>query len=86
MADNGQPHLLKQIRAMVDSGKVNNDEAIPLILAAVADMYEMMSNWDNHEHPEIEARIKTLEKRDWGTVVLAVVLALASYIGMKFKP
>ena len=60
MADNGQPHLLKQIRAMVDSGKVNYDEALPLILAAVADMYEMLAKKSSHEHHEIDTRIKTL--------------------------
>ena len=61
------------------------DEAVfrRLMLAAMADMFDQMREWESHKHAEIEAAQKTLfdrqaslDRRDWYVIISALVVAL----------
>ena len=76
--------MIAELRRMAQSsGQL--DEAVfrRLMLAAMADMFDQMREWENHEHPAIESTLKSLyerqaslDRRDWYVVIGAAVVAL----------
>lgn len=72
--------LIGELRRMAASDTLDDQTFRRLMLAGMAEVYQQMSEWDKHEHPVIEQRLNSLEKRDWiagiGAVIGAIIAAV----------
>ncbi len=82
MPDSGSSNLISELRRMAESAPVDEQTFQRLMLASMAGCYQLIAEqaqiiqaWDGHEHPIIEQRIGTLEKRDIVTGIGAIIAA-----------
>lgn len=87
MTDNNQPAILTELRQLAASGTGIDEQAFRrLMLATMADIYERVSRWDEHVHPETEEKLKALEARDWRVIITSVIAAATAAILAYFAP
>lgn len=86
--------MIAELRRMAQfPGLVDDVVFRRLMLAAMADMFEQMREFESHAHPELETSQKTLfdryaglDRRDWWVIIGAAVVALITVAAAFMKP
>lgn len=73
-------YIMDELRRMSAADSLDDRTFQRLMLAGMAEVYQRISTWDEHEHPVIEKRLDTLEKRDWIAGIGAMVGAILAAV------
>ena len=94
MTDINQPPILAELRSMASSANgIDQQIFFRLMLATMADIYERnaeiyerIAKFEEHCHPDIDERLKSLDARDWRVIITTVITGLVAGVLAYFAP